>query len=210
MDYTEYLKFFTALLAILNPIGAIPVFVGMTQEMPVPERRRVARTAAISVFILLIISSVFGEGILHVFGISIASFRVGGGILILLIAISMLNAQHPGSKHSPEEAQEAETKDNIAVVPLAIPLLAGPGSISTVIIFSNHIAGPMDWTCMLISILLVGIVVWLALTAAIPVGKLIGRTGINIASRIMGLLLSAIAIEFIVGGLLKLMPGLAK
>ena len=209
MDYTEYLKFFTALLAILNPIGVIPVFVGMTQEMPVSERRRVASTTAIAVFILLIISSVFGEGFLHVFGISIASFRVGGGILILLIAISMLNAQHPGSKHSPEEAQEAATKDNIAVVPLAIPLLAGPGSISTVIIFSNHISKPMDWTFMLISILLVGIVVWLALTAAIPVGKLIGRTGINIASRIMGLLLSAIAIEFIVGGLLKLMPGLA-
>jgi multiple antibiotic resistance protein len=209
MHYTEYLKFFTALLAILNPIGAIPVFVGMTQEMSVPERRRVARTAAVSVFILLIVSSVLGEAILHLFGISIASFRVGGGILILLIAISMLNAQHPGSKHSPEEAQEAATKDNIAVVPLAIPLLAGPGSISTVIIFSNRIAEPMDWACMLASILLVGLVVWLALTAAIPVGKLIGRTGINIASRIMGLLLSAIAIEFIAAGLLQLMPGLS-
>ncbi len=209
MEYSDYLKFFTALLAILNPLGAIPVFVGLTRDMEVSDRRRVARTASVAVVTLLVVSSLFGEWILNLFGISIASFRVGGGILILLMAISMLHARPPETKHSPEEAVEAESKDSIAVVPLAIPLLAGPGSISTVIIFANRASEPIDWSVMLLSILLVGVVVWIALTAAIPVGKMIGRTGINIASRIMGLLLAAIAIEFIAGGLIQLMPGLA-
>ena len=208
MDYTEYLKFFTALLAILNPIGAIPVFVGMTQEMPVRNAGGCPDRSDRGIHPAGYIECVRRR---HSACVRHQHCIIPGRRRYFNPPDSHLDAacSASGSKHSPEEEQEAATKDNIAVVPLAIPLLAGPGSISTVIIFSNLIAGPIDWTFMLTSILLVGIVVWLALTAAIPVGKLVGRTGINIASRIMGLLLSAIAIEFIVGGLLQLMPGLA-
>jgi len=152
----------------------------------------------------------FGESLLRFFGISMASFRVGGGILVMLLAVAMFNAQLSGSKHTPEEAREAEHKADIAVVPLAIPLLSGPGAISTVIIYTDQAS---DWghLGMLIAIcLVVAVVVWITLRLAIPIGAALGKTGINIVTRIMGLILAAIAVEITASGLGMLFPGLIK
>ena len=208
LDWAEYTKFFIALLVIVNPIGAVPLFVTMTATNTAEERRRIARVASISVAIVLVVSSVGGQPLLALFGITIASFKVGGAILILLLAISMMHAKPTGEKQTPEEAIEAVDKESIAVVPLAIPLLSGPGAISTTIIYAT---GHSSWSHVLIIVvccLLVSLLTWGALRAATPASRWLGRTGVNIAMRLMGLLLAAVAVEIFASGLLVLLPGL--
>ncbi len=208
-EWTAYIKIFTALLAIVNPLGIIPLFVGLTEGMEEAERKRIAGTASVTVAVVLVLATLIGKPLLNFFGVTIESFKVGGGILLLLMAISMMLAQHKQSRQTREEAEEAEEKESIAVVPIAMPLLAGPGAISTVIIYADISFRPLHIGMLILSSLLVACLTWLALRTAIPVSRMLSRTGINIAVRIMGLLLAAIAVEFIAGGLLKLLPGLA-
>jgi multiple antibiotic resistance protein len=208
MHWHEYLEMLTAIVVIVDPLGAIPIFLGLTSDQTVRDRTRIARTASLAAGILLIISTIVGELMLRLFGISVASFRVGGGILVLLTAISMMNARISPVKQTPEESKEAEGKENVAVVPLAVPLLAGPAAISTVIIFTHRYPNPQSKLYLIASILLVTGLVWLSLRLSIPLSKKLGRTGLNNITRIMGLLLSAIAVEFIASGLLELFPGL--
>ncbi len=150
-----------------------------------------------------------GEGILRLFGIDIPAYQVGAGILILLMAISMLHAKVTGSKHVPEEAKEAEEKENVAIVPLAIPLLAGPGAMSAVILCANQ---SVQWSHQLVLVLivvLIAVFVWISLKMSMVIGKVIGKIGVNIATRLMGLILAAIAVEFITKGLKILLPALS-
>ncbi len=137
LDWAEYTKFFLALIVIVNPVGAVPLFVSMTEQHTRDEKQRIARVASSAVAVVLILAAVGGQPLLAFFGITIASFKVGGAILILLLAISMMHATPTGEKQTPEEAREAADKESIAVVPLAIPLLAGPGAISTTIIYCD-------------------------------------------------------------------------
>ncbi len=208
--WAEYVKILVAVLVIVNPFGAIPAFVSLAGSQPEAERRRTAQITALSVAVVLIMACLLGESLLRFFGISMASFRVGGGMLVMLLAITMFNAQLSGSKHTPEEAKEAEHKADIAVVPLAVPLLSGPGAISTVIIYADQAP---DWThkgTILGICLIVALVVWITLRLAVPIGAALGKTGINIVTRLMGLILAAIAVEIIAGGIGKLFPGLIQ
>jgi multiple antibiotic resistance protein len=209
LEWTAYIKIFTTLLAIVNPLGVIPIFVSLTSSLAEQERKRIAHTTTIAVAVVLIVATLLGKPLLNFFGISIASFKVGGGILLLLMAISMMQARHTQSRQTPEEAEEAEEKASIAVVPIAMPLLAGPGAISTVIIYADASSQPLHIGLIIIIILLVALLTWIALTVAGPVRRMLSKTGINIATRLMGLLLAAIAVEFIAGGLIQLLPGLA-
>jgi multiple antibiotic resistance protein len=208
MQWHQYIEMVTAIIVIVDPLGAIPIFLGLTANDTLRDRKRIARTAAIAAGILLIASTVLGEVMLRLFGISIASFRVGGGILVLLTAISMMNARISAVKQTPEESKEAEGKENVAVVPLAVPLLAGPAAISTVIIFTHRFPGAQSKMLLILSIILASALVWISLRLSIPLSRKLGRTGLNNITRIMGLLLSAIAVEFIASGLLELFPGL--
>jgi multiple antibiotic resistance protein len=208
LSWTEYLKIFTALLAIVNPIGAIPLFISLTNNLGQQERYRTALIAAITTAAVLAGACLFGDNVLRLFGVSIASFRVGGGILLLLMAISMFHAEQSRSRQTPEEAVEAEERTGVAVVPLAIPLLSGPGAISTMIIYTTQGKGPVHIAIMIGVSLLLAAIVWVSLRLAIPIGGVLGRTGINIATRLMSLLLAAIAVEFIAGGIVQLLPGL--
>lgn len=208
LDWAEYTKIFLALLVIVNPIGAVPLFVSMTTANTAEERQRIARVASISVAIVLIVSAVAGQSLLAFFGITIASFKVGGAILILLLAISMIHAKPTGEKQTPEEAIEAADKESIAVVPLAIPLLSGPGAISTTIIYATGRSSLSHILMIITCCLLVALTTWLALRAATPVSRWLGKTGVNIAIRLMGLLLAAVAVEIFTSGLLVLLPGL--
>src|SRR5260370_25549966 len=131
LDFAAYVKIFIALLVIVNPIGTMPMFLGLTHKHSAADKKRIARVASISVAVVLTASAVLGEHLLGFFGITIASFKVGGAILILLLAISMMHAETSGEQQTPEEAKEAEDKASIAVVPLAIPLLSRPGAFST-------------------------------------------------------------------------------
>jgi multiple antibiotic resistance protein len=210
LEWTGYVKIFTALLAIVNPLGAVPVFVSLTGGLTEAERRRVVRTTSIAFAVVLIVAALIGESLLNFFGISISSFKVGGGMLLLLMAIAMMQARHTLTRQTPEEAEEAGEKESIAVVPIAIPLLAGPGAISTVIIYAQASYQPVHVALIIFIVLMITMVTWAALHAASPVGRILGKTGINIATRLMGLLLASIAVEFIAAGLAQLLPGLAK
>lgn len=206
----DALKTFISLLVIVNPIGAIPLFISLTPNQDEAEKKRTARLAAIAVAMVLLISAAIGEHLIRFFGISIASFQVGGGILVLLVAVSMLNAQVGPVRQTVEEQAEAETKSNIAVVPLAIPLLTGPGSVSTVIIYAQKAASWIDYLVLAGSGMAIGLMVWGALNLAGPIARLLGQTGINVATRLMGLLLAAIAVEIMSDGLVHLFPVLVS
>ena len=208
LAWDEYTKFFLALLVIVNPIGAIPLFVSMTVENSEEEKKRIARIASISTAVVLLVAAVAGQPLLAFFGISIASFKVGGAILILLIAISMMHAAPTGEKQTPEEAVEAQEKESIGVVPLAIPLLSGPGAISTTIIFAAGHTTPAHLAVIGACCVLVSFTTWAALRIAGPLSKWLGKTGVNIAIRLMGLMLAAVAVELFTSGLVVLLPGL--
>jgi multiple antibiotic resistance protein len=210
IEWTGYVKIFTTLLAIVNPLGVIPIFISLTDGLAEQERKRIARTTSVAVAVVLIASTLIGKLLLNFFGISIASFKVGGGILLLLMSIAMMQAKYTQSKQTPEEAEEAGEKASIAVVPIAMPLLAGPGAISTVIIYADMSFQPFHIGLIIISILIIALLTWAALNVAAPIRKILSKTGINIATRLMGLLLAAIAIEFMASGLVQLLPGLAK
>jgi multiple antibiotic resistance protein len=184
------------------------MFAVMTAQASADERKHIALVASVSVAIVLIVAALGGQPLLAFFGITLASFKVGGAILILLLAISMMHATPTGEKQTPEEASEAVDKESIAVVPLAIPLLAGPGAISTTLIYAAERSSPTHIGIIIACCLLMSLATWGALRAAIPVSRWLGKTGINIAIRIMGLLLAAVAVEIFASGVLVLLPGL--
>jgi multiple antibiotic resistance protein len=209
MEHIGYIKTLVGILAIVNPLGAIPVFLSLTGDRLQTEARSIARITGISVGLVLLISAWSGEALLSFFGIGIPSFRAGGGLLILLMAIAMMHAKQSRAKRSPEEEDADSDKEDIAVVPLAIPLLAGPGAISLVVVESQRASGLPDRFLISLCIIVVAVIVWMTLRLAEPIGKRLGITGLNIATRIMGLLLSAIGIQMIAEGLKQLFPGLS-
>jgi multiple antibiotic resistance protein len=208
-EYTEYTKLLIALLAIVNPLGAVPIFVALTANNTEAERKRIARMVVIAVLAILGVTMLFGDRLLAFFGITINSFSVGGGILLLLMAISMLHANVSLVRQTPAEAREGEAKDDVAVVPIAMPLLAGPGAISTVILHAHRDTGVAHYTAMGLDILLIGALIWIVLQMVPWISRHVSQTGINIFTRIMGLILAAIAIEFIGAGLKGMFPALA-
>ena len=137
LDWTEYAKICLALLVIVNPVGAVPLFASMTAGNSEDQKKQIARVSSTTVGVVLIVAAIGGQSLLGLFGITMASFKVGGAILILLLAISMMHGTQSAEKQTPDEAREAESKESIAVVPLAIPLLSGPGAISTIIIYAT-------------------------------------------------------------------------
>jgi multiple antibiotic resistance protein len=209
-DWRTSAEIATALFVITDPLATIPIFITLTSGQSTEERKRTANITAITVATVLVLSVFIGEPLLRIFGVSIASFRVGGGIVILLMAISMLNARLSRTVSTPEEVQEGTEKEDPAVVPLGIPLLAGPGAISTIVIYAHQAKDVYDTLFLVVAGLFVGFAVWASLRMADPIRKLLGKTGINIISRLLGLVLAAVAVEFIVGGLAQLLPGLAR
>ncbi len=207
--WTEYSRFFIALFVILDPFAAVPIFLALTKTYSDDERGRIANISAITVLLVLVVASLSGETLLNTMGTSLASFRVGGGIVLLLMAIAMLNGQTGSVRTTPEEEAEAEDRNAIAVVPLAIPLMAGPGSISTVIIQMQRSDTEYHNLLVIFSILLVCLLLWIVLRLASTIGKVLGHIGLNIINRLFGLILAAIAVEIMANGLKQLFPVLA-
>lgn len=208
-DWSHLFKITMGLLAIVNPISGIPLFISATRGWSARERSATARTVAVTVFCVLVTTLFLGNHILDFFGISISSFLVGGGILVLLLAIAMLQARESPIRQTPAEVREASDSEAVGVVPLGIPLLAGPGAISSIIIAAHHAADSVTaqlW--LIIPILLISIVVWVTFLLSLPIANRLGTTGINIVSRLMGLILAAMAVEFIAQGIGELFPKL--
>jgi len=205
-NWSEYTRFFTALLVILDPFMAIPILLALTGGYTTAERNRLVRTTALAVAAVLIVMALLGETLLHVLGTSLGSFRVGGGIVLFLMALAMLQAQADSMRTSPQEERSAASRASIAVVPLAIPLLAGPGAMSTVIIAMHRSAGPHHAALIIGIIVLVSLILWLVLRLARPIGRMLGDIGLNVLNRLFGLILAAIAVEVIANGLKQLFP----
>jgi multiple antibiotic resistance protein len=210
IDYSHLLKITISLLAIVNPIGCLPIFISATDGWSQSERSKTARMVALTVFIVLSLSAFIGNGILNFFGISIPSFQVGGGILILLISISMMHGKQSSTRQTPEEAQSLAERDVIAIVPLSIPLLAGPGAISSMIISAQEQTNVWQHLSLVIPVAVIAAVIWLILKLADLITLQLGTIGINIVTRLMGLILAAMAVEFIAHGITGLFPQLAS
>jgi multiple antibiotic resistance protein len=210
MEYwTEYTRFFTALLVILDPFAAIPIFLSLTHSYTPEERNRSVSLAAITVALVLCLSAIFGEAMLTALGTSLPSFRVGGGIVLMLMALTMLRAQPDQMRTTSAEKAEAQNRENIAIVPIAIPLLAGPGSISTVIIQMHRPGAEYHLLWVIAVILILTLLLWAVLRLAVPIGRVLGPIGLNIMNRLFGLILTAIAVEIMANGLRGLFPVLA-
>lgn len=205
LSFAEYSQFFVGLLAIVDPLGAIPVFLILTARQSPKVKRATIRLTVLSVFSVLLVSMLLGEVILNVLGISINAFRCAGGLVLLLMSLAMLQSH----MIKPNEVNELEEDETIALVPLTIPLLAGPGAISTVIVYAHQSS---EWTHSILifaAIASVCFCLWLTLVAMPWLAKHITQKSIAMSTRIMGLLLAAIAVEFIAGGLKGLFPSLA-
>ena len=201
-----------ALLAIVNPIGAIPFFIHFTQGFSRPERQRTIRVAAFSAFVVIAVSALAGLKIIEFFGISLASFQVGGGMLLLISSLQMLNAQPAETRK--EDVSEGNTKvdagASIAIVPLTIPLLTGPATISTMIIYADKTRHWWEQAILVGYGVVIGLAVWVAFSLSGRIARVLGKTGINVMTRLMGLILAALAVEVMSDGLIKLFPILAS
>ena len=206
----EIIKIFTALLVLVNPLGAIPIFISLTPNASQSERKSIAKTTATAVAVVMVVFALVGDALLKFLGISIGSFQVGGGMLLMLIAISLMNAKSSPTKTTNQEREEAEAKTNIAVVPMAIPLMTGPGTMSTVIIYASAAHGWLQMLALIISGLLVAAACYVTLVMATPISRVLGQTGINIVNRVMGMILAALSIEIIVDGIYRLFPQLTR
>ena len=207
----DLLKPLIALLAIVNPIGVVPFFIHFTQAFSREERERTIRISAFSAFLVIAISALAGLKIIEFFGISLASFQVGGGCLLLISSLAMLNAQPAESKPSDvaEGDQKVDAGASIAVVPLTIPLLTGPATISTMIIYAEKTRFVWQLGVLVAYGVVIGIVTYLVFSASGRIAKVLGRSGINVMTRLMGLILAAMAVELLADGLTKLFPVLS-
>jgi len=209
MDILELVKAALALFAIVDPVGVIPIFLLATQGYTLTQSRAAARIAALTVLGVLTLFTFAGGSMLMFFGIRLAAFSVAGGLLLLLLALSMVQAHVSPQRQTQDEAAETEERDAVGVVPLGIPLLAGPGAITHVIVAASAAKGEvLHQVALLIPVALVSLSVWLAFRAAPVISRRLGKTGIHVVTRLMGLIIAAISIEMIAGGLGKLFPGL--
>ncbi|OYT88984.1 MAG: hypothetical protein CFE46_00680 [Burkholderiales bacterium PBB6] len=208
----DLIKPLIALLAIVNPIGVVPFFIHFTQAFSREERQRTIRTSSLAAFAVVSISAVAGLKIIEFFGISIASFQVGGGLLLLISSMHMLNAQ-PAESRSEDVNQgqaKADAGSSIAVVPLTIPLLTGPATISTMVIYAEKTRTFWEHAALVGYGVVIGAATFVAFSASGRIAKVLGQTGINVMTRLMGLILAAMAVELLADGLIKLFPVLAS
>ena len=206
---TEYLRFVVTLTAVVDPFLAVPFFLQFTRADDSAQRAKLARVIALTVFVVLACATFVGESLLRLIGASLPAFRVGGGLVLLLMALAMLNAQVGGVRQSKAEADELQTGDVSGIIPLAFPLLAGPGAISTSIIAAER-GGLAHQLAVIGCIALVCLVSWAVLSRAHAIAERLSLSGLNIATRILGLLLAAMAVQTMAEGLKDLFPGLAS
>ncbi len=202
------------LLAIVNPLAIVPFFIHYTQGFPREQRRRTILISSFSCFVVISVSALAGLHILDFFGITLPSFQVGGGMLLLTSALNMLNAQPAEAKTTTHEMEDGAAKAamgaSIAVVPLTIPLLTGPATMSTVVIYAEKAKTFLQLATLVGYGIVVALATALCFALAQPIARVLGKTGINVMTRLMGLILAALAVEVMSDGLVKLFPVLGR
>jgi multiple antibiotic resistance protein len=203
------LQFFLVALSsiffLVDPIATVPVFLVMTSEHGPRPRRRMARRAAVTSFLVLSGFSVLGQVIFQLLGITLAAFQTAGGLILLLIGLEMVQAKRSRTKQVPDETEEATHREDVGIVPLGVPMLAGPGAISTVMVFMGQARQWQQVVAVLTAIAITCAIAYFTLAAAEYVRQHLSDTSINVMTRMMGMLLVAIAIQFMATGLVKLL-----
>lgn len=210
MKIHEIVNYFISLLVICSPFSALPALIGLTYGMSYEEKRKTGIIAGVAVGIILVGMTWIGSPLLIFLGITVPAFQVAGGFVVLLLALAMLNAETSRMKQTTEDQKEAKHKHSIAIVPLAIPIMAGPGAISTVIVQVNLFPGVVNQLYITVCGILVALVLGVTLYFATQFEKMLGQTGINIINRLAGLILAAIAVETLAKGMIGLFPVLAS
>ncbi|BDD11273.1 membrane protein [Fulvitalea axinellae] len=205
---SDYITFAIGLLSITNPIGSTAIFASLTNERTQTERNCIARTAGLAIFCLLLLSVWTGSGVLQLFNINIHAFEVAGGIILGIMGVDMLHTRTSSVQHTEHENDEASGREDIAIVPVSIPLTVGPAAITSIIVSSHKMPTLLEKGVMSIACLGVAVIIWLCLRFSGHIYKFLGKTGMNIIVRIMGILLTSIAVEMVIKGVLFLMPGL--
>jgi multiple antibiotic resistance protein len=192
----------TSILFLVDPFAVIPMFLAITDGMPTPERHLMARRASLTCGILLCVFGIAGSLIFRAFGITLPAFKIAGGIILLQIGLDMLQARQSGTRSTPEETQEGTAKEDASIIPLGMPMLAGPGAISTVMVLVGESHAMWQQVVIYSMIILTAVISYLILSGADRVRRYMGETGIRILMRLMGLLLVALAVQFVANGLI--------
>ena len=213
-ELVQAIQFFLVTLSsiffLVDPFALVPTFLAMTASSTDEHRKSMAKRASITCFCLLTGFALVGTLIFDILGITMPAFKIAGGIILLLIGIDMVQARRPATNETAEEANEGAHKEDIGIVPLGMPMLAGPGAISTVMVLIGSAKTPIKFSLVILALAITALAAFLILSAATRVRKLLGKTGIHILSRIMGMLLMALAVQFIVDGLAALGFAMAR
>ena len=196
----------TTLLLVVDAPAAVPLFLSMTESDSVEHKRRTAFRASLAAALVLAAFGALGGVIFRVLGISLGAFRIAGGVLLFLLAIDMLRAQRSRQRTSPEEEAEGADRPDVSIFPLAIPMLAGPGATSTVMVLVSRAQHVWQYIVVFGAIVLTSLVTLGLLRSGLRVERRLGQTGMNVLQRVMGLILAATAVQFVVDGMATLLP----
>lgn len=205
MGIRSSIQIFISLLVLVNPLEGLPFFLAGTRQQTAKDRARTALRAATAVTAILVAATLFGAKVLYLFGVDLAAFQFGGGVILFLIALQMTLGGMRGGKSDAGPVDRHTAGADIAIVPLAMPLLAGPGAVSGAILHGTRVHSHEQLLLLCGLVLLVGVATWASLRAAEPLRRLLKDSGIDIASRLMGLLIAAIAVQLAMEGLLEML-----
>ena len=204
LEGSAYVRFsllaLSSIFFLVDPFAALPTFLAVTAGQDPAKRRRTARKASLTAFVILTTFAIAGTYIFRIFGITLPAFEIAGGIILLLIGLDMLEAKRSPTQESPDETQEATAKDDVGIVPMGIPMLAGPGAITSVMVLVGQAQTKWQMAAIFGSITITAAICFLVLGSAARVARMLGETGIRILVRIMGLLLVALAVQYFVNG----------
>ena len=201
---------FPSLVVIINPLMVTSVFITLTANATPEAKRAVIKKTTIIAFFVLLLFAISGTLIFKFFSITIGAFQIAGGLILFSVAMGMLHARTSRTKQTPEEMDEAMNRDDIAVVPLAIPIVSGPGAITTVIVLSGETRAMPNMAVLFLALVAAMVIVFLMLRNAARIQKFMGPSGLNITTRLMGLVLAAVAVQFVIHGVESVLPELAS
>lgn len=201
---------FGSIFSIVDPFAAVPIFLALTGRQSRADQSRTALRASITCFVVLSAFALAGRLIFSFYGFTIGAFKIAGGILLFAVALDMVHAKPSNARTTNEERAEAEAKEDVGLMPLGLPLLSGPGAIATVMVLGGKAKDLPQKIGVHAAVFAVSLLTFLILRSSVWVTNLLGRTGINVVVRIMGLILAAVAMQFVIDGLLESLPGLGR
>jgi multiple antibiotic resistance protein len=204
---TALAQWFTAITAvffIVDPFAATPAFLAMTTGYKAGGRKQMARRATVTCFAILTVFAICGKYLFRIFGITLPAFKLAGGLLLLMVALDMLQARRSRTRQTPEDQDDASGTEDVGIVPMGIPMLAGPGSISTVMVLVGQAPSWLEVAPVLIGVLITCVITYFILAGADRVERVLGELGIRVLTRLMGLMLTAIAFQFFVSALVDM------